>query len=117
MYNYFMLMGRVVRESEIKEVGDNKKVLNLCLAVRRPFKNMNGTYDTDFFTITFWDFLSEIAKDRLKKGVAVVVKGRIQTTQEELSSGYPLNYPTLIGERIMFFDNPSASKEEWKKRQ
>ena len=100
-----MLMGRVVKEPEVKEFGDGKRVLNLRLAVARGFKNMNGEIETDFFNISFWEFLVDIAKDRLKKGQPVVVKGRIQTSSTELANGYNLKVPTLVGERIMFFDN------------
>ncbi|MDE5867803.1 MAG: single-stranded DNA-binding protein [Anaeroplasmataceae bacterium] len=107
MYNYFMLMGRVVKEPEIKEYGENKRVLTLRLAVSRSFKNMNGEVETDFFNITFWEFLVDYIKDNIKKGQPVLVKGRIQTTQEELANGFCLNVPTLIGERLLFFNNKS----------
>lgn len=117
MYNYFMLMGRVVKEPEVRTYSEGKKVLNLRLAVSRGFKNMNGEIETDFFTITFWEFLVDYIKDNLKKGQPVLVKGRIQTTKEELSNGFQLGCPTLIGERVMFFnqktelDNDSSTAE------
>lgn len=106
-------MGRVVKDAEVKELSNGKTVVNVRLAVRRPFKNMEGTYDTDFFNISFWDFLVDIAVDRIKKGVAVCVKGRLQIATEELASGYKLPYPVLIGERIMFFEGkPEVSLNE-----
>ncbi len=112
MYNYFMLMGRVVKDPEIKEVAGGKKVITLKLAVARSFKNVNGEIDTDFFSITFWEFLLDYIKDNLKKGLPVVVKGRIQTVKEELANGYQLDVPTLIGERVMFFQSkPGVEKD------
>ena len=111
MYNYFMLMGRVAKEPEIKELNDGRKVLNLRLAVSRGFKNTNGEIECDFFSIAFWEFLVDIASDRLKKGQPVVVKGRMQTNSALLANGYNLQYPILIGERIMFFDNNSSDSE------
>lgn len=104
MYNYFMLMGRVVKEPDVRTYSEGKKVLNLRLAVSRGFKNTNGEIETDFFNITFWEFLVDYIKDNLKKGQPVLVKGRIQTTKEELSNGYQIDAPTLIGERVMFFN-------------
>ena len=99
-----MLMGRMVKDPEVKEVGDGKRVMNIRIAVSRGFQNANGEYDTDFFTVTFWDYLIDYTMDNLKKGQPVLVKGRMQTKQEEHAKGFQLCYPILIGERIMFFN-------------
>ena len=98
-------MGRLVKDPEIKEVKDQHQVLHLRLAVRRSFKNANGTYDTDFYNITFWDFLVDYVKENLKKGVAVVVKGRLQSVTNQLANGYHVDSCNLIGEKVMFFEN------------
>ena len=105
MYNYFMLMGRLAKDPEVKELADGKRVMNLRLAVTRSFQNSKGEYDTDFFTIVFWDYLIEFAQENLKKGHPVLIKGRLQTNKEELANGYQLSYPTLVGERIISFFN------------
>ena len=105
MYNYFMLMGRLVKDPEVKELADGKRVMNLKLAVNRSFQNTKGEYDTDFFTVVFWDYLIEFAQENLKKGQPVLIKGGLQTQKEELANGYQLNYPTLVGERIFSFCN------------
>ena len=77
MYNYFMLIGYVVNDIELKEVADGKKVVKLRLAVKREFQNMDGGYDTDFINISVWEYLAEHAVNYLKKGARVAVKGRI----------------------------------------
>ena len=100
-----MLMGRLAKDPEVKEVGEGKRVMNVRLAVSRSFQNTKGEYDTDFFTIVFWEYLIDYAIDNLKKGQPVLIKGRMQTNKEELANGYQLAYPSLIGERIMFFNS------------
>lgn len=105
MYNYFMLMGRLVKDPEVKDLGDGKRVMNIRLAVGRGFQNTKGEYETDFFNIVFWDYLIDFAQENLKKGQPVLVKGRIQTNKEALANGYQLNYPVLTGERIIYFNN------------
>lgn len=77
LYNYFMLIGFVVNDVELKEVAEGKKVVKLRLAVKREFQNMNGEYDTDFINISLWEYLAEHAVNYLKKGARVAVKGRI----------------------------------------
>ncbi len=48
MLNQSVIVGRVVRDPELKETENGNKVTNLTLAVPRSYKNVNGEYDTDF---------------------------------------------------------------------
>ena len=59
MYNYFMLIGFVVNDLELRTVADGKKVVNIRLAVRREFQNSNGEYEADYVNISLWDFIAE----------------------------------------------------------
>lgn len=111
MYNYFMLMGRLVKDPEIYSLEDGKQVMNITIAVKRNFKNSDGNYDVDFFRIAFWEFLVDMYKDYLKKGMPIVVKGRLQIVTNKLESGYEAQSPTLIGERIMFFEYKKYGQE------
>ena len=106
MYNYFMLIGYVSSDVELKEVGNPvKKVVKLNLAVQRDFKNQDGQYETDFFRITFWDFLAQLCIDNLTKGSKVGIKGRMVPVSEESVNGYKVYYTDLIGERLIFCDS------------
>ena len=42
MTNGVYLIGRLVKDPEIKELESGKKVCNITLAVQRPFKNADG---------------------------------------------------------------------------
>ena len=50
MLNQAVLVGRIVKEPELKITESGKKVSNITLAVPRSFKNSNGEYDTDFIS-------------------------------------------------------------------
>ncbi len=112
MYNYFMLIGRICTDIEIREVGEGKKVVNLVLAVNRDFKNMDGSYTTDFFRVSLWEFLADMAKECLRKGSMVGIKGRLSPKKETISSGATITTSELIGERVVFFDSSYNSNEE-----
>lgn len=112
MYNYFMLIGRICTDVEIREVGEGKKVVNLLIAVNRDFKNMDGTYTTDFFRVSLWEFLADLAKDCLKKGARVGIKGRLMPKKETIANGAVINVTELVGERVVFFDSSSQDKLE-----
>lgn len=56
MLNNVVIVGRVVRQPELSETVEGKKVSTITLAVTRSFKNsMTGEYDTDFINITLWE--------------------------------------------------------------
>ncbi len=104
MYNYFMLVGVVTNDIELLEVGDGKKVVNLNLAVQRDFQNADGGYNTDYFRVACWEFVADVAKECLKKGTKVAIKGRMVTKKIELPE--KTYYTTdLYGERIIAFSN------------
>ncbi|HIT43907.1 TPA: single-stranded DNA-binding protein [Candidatus Avacholeplasma faecigallinarum] len=111
MYNYFMLIGRICTDIEIKEVGEGKKVVNLLLAVNRDFKNMDGTITTDFFRVSLWEFLADIANDCLKKGAMVGIKGRLVPKKETTANKTVITVTELVGERIVFFDSLNNPKD------
>ena len=50
MLNQSILVGRIVREPEVRETEAGVKVSNITLAVPRSYKNVNGEYDTDFIS-------------------------------------------------------------------
>ena len=47
MLNQTVLVGRLVKDPEVKTLEDGKEVSNITLAVQRSYKNENGEYETD----------------------------------------------------------------------
>jgi len=101
MYNYFMLIGTVCKDVEMKELADGKRVVSLVLATSKPFPGPDGTRGTDFFNISLWEFLADQANETLKQGSRVAIKGRILPKLVTLESGARIYVNELIGERLM----------------
>jgi len=53
------LVGRLVKDPELIETENNKKLSNITLAIPRSFKNMNGEYETDFINCILWDSVAK----------------------------------------------------------
>lgn len=81
MLNQIVLVGRITRELEVKELENGKKVANMTIAIPRSFKNAEGVYETDFIDIKVWDSIATNVKEYCRKGDIVGVKGRIQTEE------------------------------------
>ena len=83
MLNQVVLVGRLVRDPELRETEEGKKVTNMTLAVPRSYKNVDGEYDTDFISCTLWKGIAENAVEYCHKGDLLGVKGRLQSRNIE----------------------------------
>ena len=102
MYNYFMLIGNVCNNPELRELPDGRKVVTIGIAIKREFKNQDGTYETDILNVSFWEFLAELAS-QAKKGTKIGCKGRIYPKKNEASDGTKFTSNELFADRILFF--------------
>ena len=79
MLNQIVIVGRLVKDPELRETDSGKKVTNITLAVPRSYKNVSGEYETDFIDCTLWTGIAENTSTYCKKGDLLGVKGRVQT--------------------------------------
>ena len=112
MYNYFMLVGVIAYDVEVREVKDGKKVVNVVLAVTRDFKNADGSYSKDYIRVSIWDALIDLCIDSLKKGKRIGIKGRISPRKETISTGAVIPINDLIADRIVYFDDLDVQAKE-----
>ena len=112
MLNHVVLVGRIVQEPVVKETDSGKKVSNITIAVNRPYKNINGEYDTDFIPCTLWMGIAENTAEYCSKGDIVGVKGRVQSRTVE-KDGKKETQVDIICEKITFLSSkPKDAKEE-----
>ena len=100
MLNQAVLVGRIVKEPELKTT-EKGKVTNITLADPRSFKNQNGEYDTDFISCVLWKGVAESTVEYCKKGDLVGIRGRIQVRsyEEENETKY---ITEIVVEKISF---------------
>ncbi len=97
--NIVLLIGRLTHDVEIIE-HPNGNYAHINLAVRRDFKNSDGTYDTDFLPITLWEGAASTCKEYCKKGSLISIKCRLQQNRWESSDGKTNYSIDIIGEKI-----------------
>ena len=105
MMNQTCIIGRLVREPEVKELEDGKKVSNITLAVPRSYKNENGEYETDFIDCTLWGGVADRTAEYCRKGDLVGVKGRLQTNNYENEKGEKRKNTEVIAEKLTFLSS------------
>ena len=68
MLNQIVLVGRLTRNIKINKSENGKKIANISLAIPRSFKNMEGTYDTDFIDCVAFENIAENTASYCSKG-------------------------------------------------
>lgn len=107
MLNQLVIIGRLVRDPELRKTENGKNVTNITLAVPRSYKNVNGEYDTDFVECTLWSGVAESTTEYCKKGDLLGIKGRIQTRVIE-KENEKKNYVTeVVAEKVTFLSSNS----------
>ncbi len=102
MLNQTVIVGRLVREPELRETEKGNKVTNITLAVPRSYKNMHGEYETDFISCVLWKGIAENTVQYVKKGDLLGVKGRIQSRSYQ-PEGEDVKYVTeIVAEKVTF---------------
>lgn len=111
MLNQTVIVGRIVRDPELKETDTGKKVTNITVAVPRSYKNINGEYETDYIPCVLWKGVAESTSQYCKKGDLVGIKGRIQSRSYEIEEDKKF-VVELIAEKVTFLSSKKADEEE-----
>lgn len=110
MLNQVILIGRLTHDPEVKALDDGRKVCYIQVAVQRPFKNLDGNYETDFFRVTVWEGLATAIESYAGKGVMVAIKARLQSWKYETSDEKKLSMVDVIAERITYLSHPNKGE-------
>lgn len=111
MLNQVVIAGRLTGDPVVEEVEGGKKVSSITVAVPRSYKNVDGTYDTDFIRCTLWGGIAENTCEYCKKGDIVGVKGRIQTSSYETEDGNKKYAMEVVAEKISFLSSKKVGEE------
>lgn len=87
MINNVVLVGRIVREPELRYTPQNTAVATFTLAVNRRFKNAQGEREADFINCVIWRQPAENLANWAKKGTLFGITGSIQVRNYENKEG------------------------------
>ena len=105
MLNQLVVIGRLVRDPELRKTENGKNVTNITLAVPRSYKNPNGEYDTDFIDCVLWSTVAESTTEYCKKGDLLGVKGRIKTRKIETEDEKTKQVTEVVAEKVTFLSS------------
>ena len=85
--NSITILGRLVRDPELRRTGSGTAVASFTVAVDRDFAGQDGVKATDFFDCVAWKSTAEFACKYFSKGSLAAVRGRMQARDWTDKSG------------------------------
>jgi single-strand DNA-binding protein len=112
--NKIILIGRVTRDLELRYTPANQAVVTFNVASSRNYKDaQSGEWKeiVSFIPVVAWGKQAEMVADRLKKGSAVYVEGRLQSRSWESKQGEKRTTLEVIADKFQFLTKNEKSEE------
>lgn len=105
MLNSTCLVGRLVKDAELKYTPSNQAVATFTLAVNRNFKSQNGEREADFINCVIWRQQAENLANWAKKGALIGITGRIQTRSYENQQGQRVYVTEVVSDNFQLLES------------
>jgi len=107
--NKVFLLGRLVRDPEIRTTQAGKMVTTFTLAVDR-YGDKNAT--ADFISIVTWEKLAENCGNNLLKGQRALVEGRLRIRSFDGKDGQKHWVTEIVAQAVEFLDRRPRGAEQ-----
>ncbi|EKF52017.1 single-stranded DNA-binding protein [Lactococcus garvieae] len=108
MINNVVLVGRVVRDPELRYTPQNTAVATFTIAVNRRFKNAQGEREADFINCVIWRQSAENLANWAKKGALIGVTGSIQVRNYENKEGQRVYVTEVLADNFQMLESRAA---------
>lgn len=105
MTNNVVLVGRLVRNVELRQTSTGKEMTYFTLAVNRNFKNEQGVQSADFIGCVAFGKTAENMARFLGKGSLIAVEGRISTRNFQGNDGKTVYVTEVVASSITFLES------------
>lgn len=102
MLNHIDIMGRMVRDPELRHTQNGVAVCSFTLAADRDYKGDDGKYGVDFVDVVAWRATGEFVAKYFAKGRMAVVSGRLQSRKYQDRSGNNRTAWEVLAENVYF---------------
>lgn len=94
--NTSTLVGRVVRDIQLRYTPANKAVVNTTIAVKKNYKSANGETESDFIPIVIWGKSAENFANWATKGTLISMSGALGSRNYDNADGQKVYVIELI---------------------
>ena len=105
MLNKVIIMGRLVKDPELRRTQSGTAVTSFRIAVDRDFKSQDGSKQADFFDVVAWRSTAEFVSKYFTKGRMAVVEGRLQIRDWKDREGNNRRSAEVVADNVYFGDS------------
>ena len=113
MLNKIIIMGRLVKDPELRRTQSGTAVTSFRIAVDRDFKSQDGSKQADFFDVVAWRATAEFVSKYFTKGRMAVVEGRLQSRDWTDKDGGKRVAIEIVADNIYFGDSKRDGAGEY----
>ena len=108
--NHIVIMGRFVRDPELRRTGNGVAVASFTLAVDRDYSGKDGEKETDFIDCVAWRATGEFVSKYFGKGRMACVSGSLQLRDWTDKDGNKRRSAEVIADNVYFADSKTAAE-------
>jgi single-strand DNA-binding protein len=108
-FNRITLVGNLTRDPEIRYVGSGAAVTKFSLAINTRSKQQEETMYVD---VVAWDKLAETCNTYLKKGMSVLVEGRLSIRSYETKDGEKRKSTEVVCNTMQMLDSRGGARPD-----
>lgn len=117
MLNRVILMGRLVRDPELRKTPSGVSVTDFTLAVERDRKDKDsGEKVTDFIYVVAWRQTAEFVCKYFTKGRMAIAEGRLQIREYKDKEGNNRRAAEIQADNVYFGDSKSGGESQTQPR-
>ena len=113
MLNHATIMGRLVRDPELRRTSSGTAVASFTLACDRDYSDkQSGERETDFIDCVAWRSTAEFAARYFTKGRMAIVDGRLQIRSWTDKEGNKRRSAEILADHIYFGDKVNGREAD-----
>jgi single-strand DNA-binding protein len=111
--NRVVLVGRLTRDPELRELPSGHGVCNLRIACNGIRRDADGEYHErpHFFDVATFGPLAENVARYMRRGCRVAIDGRLEWREWETAEQQKRQAVSVVAETVQFLDRPAAHGE------
>ena len=111
MLNHITIMGRLVRDPELRRTGSGVAVTSFTLAVDRDYNPKDGSEkEVDFIDCNAWRGTAEFVSKYFTKGSMAIVSGRLQIRNWTDKEGNKRRNAEVLADSVYFGDSKKSDQ-------
>lgn len=113
MLNHIVIMGRLVRDPELRHTAQGTPVVSFTLAVDRDYQSGGSEKQTDFIECVAWRGTADFVSRYFHKGSMAVVSGRLQMRAWTDKNDNKRVSAEVVADSVYFGESKKASSETY----